>query len=366
MFAANNKISLRQLQVLLILDIFGTSVIILPRNIAKVAGNDAWISVLIGSLIMATLTLVLTKFGERYPDKTVVEHMSELFSRPVGFILSMGLALKLVLSAGLELRIFCEIIRQIMLFRTPIWVTAATMLLVCVYVAAGGYECRGRVGEILFVLAFLPFLFVLAAVGTSADYKNLLPAFTHTPSEVWKGTLITMLSFQGLEFLFLVFPYLERPKEAKKGVFSATLLAAMLMTVIVILAIATFGEISVKNKLFPVLQMIDTVDFPGAILERQDMFMMWFWMVSAFASVSASIFFVTIILQRAFQREKTRTSRWLFLVAPGVFLIMLLPSNIATAFKSMEKIKYYGDGFYILILPFVLLFFDSVKRRMKS
>ena len=46
MFSENDKISIRQLQALLILDLFGTGVVTLPRQTVNVAGNDAYIAVL--------------------------------------------------------------------------------------------------------------------------------------------------------------------------------------------------------------------------------------------------------------------------------------------------------------------------------
>ena len=39
----NDKISVRQLQVLLILDIFGTGVIVMPRIAASIAGENGWL-----------------------------------------------------------------------------------------------------------------------------------------------------------------------------------------------------------------------------------------------------------------------------------------------------------------------------------
>ena len=64
MFSENDKISIRQLQALLILDLFGTGVVTLPRQTVNVAGNDAYIAVLLGSIIMAVFTLVFTILGQ--------------------------------------------------------------------------------------------------------------------------------------------------------------------------------------------------------------------------------------------------------------------------------------------------------------
>ena len=365
MFSENDKISIRQLQALLILDLFGTAVVTLPRQTAISAGNDGWIAVLLGSGIMVLFTLFFTTLGQRYPDKTVVELSQRLLCRPIGLLLSLGLAIKLMIGAGLELRIFCEMIGKYMLFRTPIAITAAAMLFVCAYVAAEGYECRARTGEILFVFVFVPFLVLLLLALFTADYSNLQPVMSHSATELAQGAWKTILSFQGVELLFLVFPYLQKPKKAKKSTLTAGIVIGVFLTVITLLTIAVFGEYSVVSKLFPVLNMMDSVQLPGSFLDRQDIFLLWFWVASIFASVSAGLFFVTVILERM-QSDKSKkipARRWLIGIVVIVFLIALFPQDVAQTYDMMEKLKQYGGIFYILILPVVLLLLDTIKRR---
>lgn len=364
MFSENDKISIRQLQALLILDLFGTGVVTLPRQTVNAAGNDAYIAVLLGSIIMAVFTLVFTTLGQRYTDKTVVEISQMLLTRPIGLLISLVLAVKIMIGAGLELRIFCEMIGQSMLFRTPIFVTALAMLLICGYVSAIGYECRARTGEILFVFVFVPFLILMLLAVFTADYSNLRPVLSHSTSDIAKGAWYTILSFQGLEFLFLVFPYLQRPKKAKRGMLEAGFIIAFFMTLITLLTIAVFGQYSVVNKLFPVLQMMDSLQLPGSFLDRQDIFMLWFWVVSIFASVSAALFFVTILFERMQQNrnKKIPARKWMIFVMVIVFLVAVLPQDVASTHEYMEILKKYGGTFYILILPVVLLIIDNIKR----
>ncbi len=368
MFSENDKISIRQLQALLILDIFATAVVTLPRQTAIFAGNDGWICVLLGSSIMIIFTLFFTALSKRYPDKTVVEISQILLSRPIGLLISLGLAVKLVIGTGLQLRIFCEMIGQSMLFRTPVGVTAIAMLLVCGYVAAEGYECRARAGEILFVFVFVPFLVLLLLALFTADYSNLRPVMSHNGIELAQGSWKTILSFQGIELLFLVYPYLQRPKKAQKGILTAAVVIGFFMTLITLLTIAVFGEHSVANKLFPVLNMMDSVELPGSFLDRQDIFLLWFWVASIFASVSAGLFFVTVILERMQPQKSQKISarKWLIGIIIVVFAVALLPQNVAQTYDMMENLKVYGGVFYILVLPVLLLLLDTIKKRRKQ
>lgn len=366
MFAKNNKIAIRQLQALLVLDLFGTAIITLPRRTATTTGQDGWITVLIGSVFMAFWTFVLCRVGKRHPHRNFPQLFQTFLPLPLSLVVAAGLLLKLIAGAGLELRIFCEIVKQTMLFNTPIWATSACMLLVCAYVAANGFECRGRVAEILFVLVVIPFFILLLLTMTTADFNNLRPMFTHSTREFSKGIGVTILSFQGLEFLLLVYPYLREHQQADKNVFYIVLFTAVLMTTVTVLAIATFGEISVKSKLFPVLQMMDRIDFPGAFMDRQDVFILWFWVVSSFASVSAAVFFSSVLLRDIFPNGLRYRRSWLYLCVPIIFIASVFPSDLVKTYEYLEWLKKYPGVFYIFIVPVIILLVDYVRGGKKD
>ena len=66
MFAENRKISLRQLQILLLLDSFGTAVLFLPAELAQISGRACWVAALIGGGIFVLVSLLMTKVCNRF------------------------------------------------------------------------------------------------------------------------------------------------------------------------------------------------------------------------------------------------------------------------------------------------------------
>lgn len=362
MFSENQKISVRQLQILLILDIFGTGIITLPRRTAQAAGTNAWISVLIGGMIMVAFSFVLTSLSEQFPQKNFVEIIEQILSKPIGKLISIGFIIKILMTIGLQLRIFCEIIRQTMLFQTPIAVTSILMILVAAYAAMKGYECRARAGEVLIILIFIPLILVYITAMFSTDFSNLLPIYMTNSKGLMKGAAITAFSFQGLELLLLAYPFLNRQKGNKREFAATIAVITALMTITTILTIGKFGDITVQSKLFPALQMMDTVDFPGAFIERQDILIMWFWVVSAFASVSAGIYFTSFIFSKILEKEKKRK---IFLIAalPILFFISILPEDVASAYLLLGKVTLYGGGFYLFLLPTILFILNVFQKK---
>ena len=144
MFAENRKISIRQLQMLLLLDCFGTAVLFLPAELAEISGRGCFFAALLGGLGVSAASLLLTAVGRRMPNGTVVDWCRSVCGNCIGTILLLGLAGKILLDGMLELRIFSEIICRFMLPATPVWVLSLVLLLVAGALAAQGTEERRK------------------------------------------------------------------------------------------------------------------------------------------------------------------------------------------------------------------------------
>ena len=107
MFSQNEKISKRQLELLIILNCFSSGVLRLPTMAAKQSGYYGVVSVAIGLFIALVISLLVSRACKNMVGK----RLKEVFRfRVVGFILSGVFLLRLLLGAGIELRIFSEII----------------------------------------------------------------------------------------------------------------------------------------------------------------------------------------------------------------------------------------------------------------
>ncbi len=360
MIFENNKISLRQFQALLILDIFGTSIITLPRRTAEMAGQNGWLLIAGAAVLVFFYSQVINLLSMEFPDLTFVELSQKIATKPIGILLSAGLGVKLLLTTGLELRVFCEIIKQTMLLKTPIGVTGAFMLFTCAYIAWKGYETRARAAEILLVFMFVPLIIVFAIAAFKTDYSNLMPAFTIAPVDFVKGSVLTAFSFQGIEFLLLVHPFIKRPERVGNALRTAVVVIGVLMLLTTVITMARFGVEDIKVKLWPVLQMMDTIDIPGSFIERQDVIIMRFWVISTFAGVNAGLFLISLIGERMMREKKARKPLLLFFI-PVLWLIAMWPDNIAQTYEVLDWCNRYLGCLYFLIVPIILLLLSKIR-----
>ena len=361
MFAENRKISLRQLQILLLLDTFGTVILFLPAELAQVSGRGCWLAALAGGAVFAAVSLLLTTVGSKMPEGTAVEWCRFCFGNLVGGIFLLGLAGKLLLDGSMELRLFSEVVCRAMLPNTPVWVISLVILAVAGFLAAQGTECRGRTAEILFFAAALPMVIVLLAVAASTRFDRVLPLMLPSFAGVRKGIGAMSIVFQGLIFLYFIFPDLRKPAMAKGAVLKSAVTTTIFVTVIVFLCLAVYGEGVLSEKLLPTLQMMERVSFRGVFLTRQDILLLWFWMASVCIFLSGVLFYGSLLGVRLCRQQEEKRKSWLWGCLAAVFALSFLPENLSETYRLRMQIAPWSNLFYLIILPLLLLF--AAKRK---
>ena len=355
MFAENRKISLRQLQILLLLDSFGTAVLFLPAELAQVSGKGCWLAALAGGIVFVLIALLLAWTGNRMPEGTVVLWCRRAFGYVAGTVIAGGLGLKLLFDGMLELRIFSEIICRSMLPNTPVWVLSLVILAVAGALAAQGAECRGRAAEVLFFVVAVPLLLILAAVAVSAEYGRIRPVELPGLGDITGGIGAVSLVFQGLPFLYFVFPYLQKKEKTSAAVGISSLLTAGILTGIVLLCLAVYGEGVLAEKLLPALQMMERVSFTGVFLTRQDVLLLWFWMASVCIFLSGVVFYGSGLGARLCRQKKESRNGWFWGCLAALFLLSLLPEDLSMAYRLRLQAVPWLNLAYLVVLPAALL-----------
>ena len=69
----NDRIPPQALAVLLVITIAEINFLAVPRSLAEVAGRDAWISTILGFILVGSCFWLMYEISRRFPDKTLVE-----------------------------------------------------------------------------------------------------------------------------------------------------------------------------------------------------------------------------------------------------------------------------------------------------
>jgi len=357
----NDKISVRQLQVLLILDIFGTGVIVMPRIAAGIAGENGWLVAIFAMLATVVFAYVAASVGRKFPGVTFVDYTRRLLGNALGLLVILGLVAKIMFSISMEMRFFIEIVRETMLYQTPYFVIFSCMIAVSAYTAGKGIEVRARLCEILVMLVLLPFALVMLMAALDADYSNLLPVMRGPRvTDMAIGGLLIGSTYKGIEFLMLIHPYVDKPRQVRRAAVSAVAFVGVIVTLATVVTIAKFGAAGLTRQRWPFLEIMDTINFPGSFIERQDALMMSIWIISVFAILSAGLFFTAVILKDLL--KVGQRFHYVMAAVPVVLVISVLPGNIITLGGRLDMV-FAGLGLlYMLIVPLLLLAAAKVRK----
>ena len=361
MFSLNDKISMRQFQILLMLDIFGTGVIILPRKAALLAGRDGWIAFMLTIVLALFAVLLITRLVSRFPNKTLYEYAGTLVTRPIAFVLVFGLVIRIIIGMACELKFFVEIAKHVLLYNTPFTVIAASLLLVSAYAAGKGIETRARIGQIIIWIIFIPLVFVFIVIGANVDFSELKPILHYSDStQIFSGAFHMLFAFSGIEFILLISPYLNRHKHITKRAISGIFAIGVFMCIIIIMAISRFGPYNLQNQMWPVLEMMDMAPIPGSFIERQEAIMMSFWILSVFAMISAGLFFSAVAAKSALKVGKHK--HYMFVITALTFALSFVLKDVDIVYQLKELNFFYLGTVYMLILPAILLILAKLRR----
>jgi len=363
-FAFNDKISLRQVQALLFLAIFGFGITALPRRVAEFAGQDGWLGVLLATLVAILLVWIISSVTKMHQGLTFYEYVCKILTKPIGILVCLFLSARLILLAAFNLRIFAEITQNILLPTTPSFVIFAAILILAAYGASKGMEARARLAEILLLIAIIPLIAVFALSVREIDFTNLLPMFNAPLEDVGRSGYSALFAFNGLDMLLLISPFLARPKNLGKSAKAVVATMGGFMLAITTITIARFGAANITHHTWPVLKMMDTASMPGAIIDRQGALIMTFWIISAYAIINAALFFSSLLLKNVAKAGKH--THYILICLPIIAIIAALPVSLEDVYAHFNAYNnIFGVG-AMVVLPIILLIVGKIRGGVKN
>ena len=262
----NHTISARQGQALFFTGLLGISMVRLPSLAAALGGTWGWVWLGVGALGWAVMAYLAGEGDGLF-----------LIETAPGRVVLLLLAIKNAVLGAVWLRYFAETISQLLLPRTPLLLTEIVTLGVIAYGVFRGPACRGRTAEVLWGLMVVTLGLLCAFSASNVEVQKLIPSESF--GGVWTAVLVFFSGF-GLEDLLFLGKY-TKEKRRGSGLFHTGAVLAASMMALTALSLAIFGARTMAARRYPVLQLMDTIDFPLLFLERQDVWMTGIWIGSA-------------------------------------------------------------------------------------
>ena len=195
MFSHNGRISARQTMIILVIEMLNMGILLLPGICAEYVGRNGYILPILTIPIGIIYLFCITRLTTRFPDATLSEITEQIIGTGLARILIFAFVVKIMIGTAIELRLFGEMISQVMLPDTPLEVIILVLLLSVAYLAKSGIEAVVRMGEILAYFIFIPLVIILLFMSVQMDYREIMPFFQTNIRSVCYGTGIISLWF---------------------------------------------------------------------------------------------------------------------------------------------------------------------------
>lgn len=361
MFSHNGKVSVRQVEIFLILQMLNTTILLLPKVAGQYVGRNGYILPILAIILGVIYIYCIEGLTKQFPGQTIAEFLPEVVPSVIAYIILIIFAVKIVITTGLEVRMLGEMVSEVLLPKTPLQVIILTMLLTTAYLVKSGIEATGRMAEVLIYFVAVPLILVFILVVPHGDYRQLMPFFQTNIRSVGIGTFIVSLSFMPIELMLMLAGLMKKPEKAKRAMVVAVITIAIIEAIIIILTYVGVGFNEVLRQVWPVLTLMQSISMARSVVESQEILMMTGWILSIFMYISAGIYFTSLIGSRSLKYK--RENVFVLPLVPIVYFIAMIPQNLIEAYDYYNMFQRYFGIWFLLPIPLILALIAKGRRR---
>jgi spore germination protein KB len=270
-----------QVALLLVLSRTIAPIIFLPVVTLGETRTSAWVAALIAIFPSLILGWLILKLASKFPKETIIEYAPKLLGRWLGGILSLSLIFFFFFNFSFTLRQFGEFVVNSSMPETPIEVFAGLLAIGILYGVNQGVETIARGNA--FVLPIILGSVFLAIIGAAPNMKAeaLLPIISVPWLEIFKGVLLVFSWFAELTVLLILYPMINKPREAHLPIYGSIIFSCIFVAIIAISTIAVLGPLEAMDQTYPfysVVKMISLAD----VIERLESIFLAIWTASVY------------------------------------------------------------------------------------
>ncbi|MFT4412900.1 GerAB/ArcD/ProY family transporter [Fredinandcohnia humi] len=332
----------------------GVGILGFQRIIAKAAGYDSWISIILVGIAVHIVIWMIYKILD--PSKGDIIHVHiEIFGKWIGGIFSILFIIYLIAMPVTVIRSYIEVVEVWMFPEFNRWVFGLFTLLLAYYVIMGGLRTVTGISFFSVVLPLYIF-FVMIFPLEYAQPRNLLPILHHSLREIVQSTRDMSLSIIGFELILIYYPFIKDAKKSQKwahfGVFATT----VLYLIIALTAFMFYSEQQLEKQIWATLSMFKIVVMP--FVERFEYIGITSWYLVILPNVCITLWAASRGIKRIFSVQQRK----------ALIVIMALVLVMIGLFQTRMQIDLLNNymstfGFYFVFCYVPLLFIATVVIR---
>ncbi|MCU6708760.1 spore germination protein [Paenibacillus sp. J5C_2022] len=343
----------------------GSSIVIIPSPLTHIAGNGAWISLLI-SLMLGMLLLACMMYLYRiYPGMSFIEYSRAALGKWITLLLLIPFVTVMfwhVAGIVIEIGYF---FKSTMLKETPTYAVNALFFIMIALTARAGIEVMARMAAFLLLLMFGFVILVLVLVSNLYHFEYLLPVMPDGIRPILHASYISYgFPYAELVVFAMILPYVRKQDtyKVRKHLFAALVVNGLIIMLSIIGSILVLGPLAgdLKYSLYQLARLI----YIQEILERIES-VIGFSLIVGFYFKTAIL--LLILMRVLAELLKLRNDK--LLTFPVAFICFMLSVTTYTEEVKMEQLVNVIWPFlnsFVYVLPMLLIAAVTfIKRCLK-
>jgi len=335
------KISKKQLQLMLVMTVLGTSLLVLPTGVTAVSKQDAWLSLAAAGFVNLYTAVMIISLSLRFPGRTFIQYLEDILGRYGGKFLAFAYLLFFIRTTSITAREYSEFLATTVMPDTPMPVFIVGVILMAGYAVYNGVEVVGRTAEIFVPFVIVPFLVLIPMVAYLIHVDRLLPVFSEGILPVVKGSMAPIAFGGEILLAGMLLPYLNKPEEGKQAAVSAVITIYLVLIVSTVLTITVFGTAEAGVYRYSAFELSRVARFGP--LDHLDPVGVTIWVAGGFIKISV-FYYVTVLA----------TAQWLELrdYRPLVWPYgLILVSTGYLLFENINQLGYETARIFPFLAP---------------
>ncbi|MEH7514217.1 GerAB/ArcD/ProY family transporter [Gottfriedia acidiceleris] len=243
----------------------GVGVLGFQRFIAKNAGYDAWISVIIAGFVVNIVVWLMFKLLDA-ANGDIIDAHRQFFGNIIGSAFSLVIVAYYIIAGISVLRLYIEIVQVWMFPTMPTWMLSTAILLLCYYIISGGFRIVAGIAFLsgIFTALLYALLFHLPVRYIHVD--NLLPVFSHSFKDILLSAKQSIYTMAGFEILLMVYPFIRNGNKSQKFAQYGVAFSSLIFTLSAVSTFFLLSEKQLAHVIWARIYIAKLIHFP--FLER--------------------------------------------------------------------------------------------------
>lgn len=357
---SDDKITATQAAIFLTNTVLGAGILTLPRGVSQATKTpDAWLTILLGGVIIMGIILLMVKLCQQFPGQTVFQFAGTIVGKFPGKLISLILILNFIVVAGFEIRTLAEVSVFFLLEGTPLEAVVLPFIWVGTYLVLGGINSIARVFQIVLPISILVLLVSFGVSLRLFDIDNLRPVLGSGLKPVVQGLKSSILIYAGCEVVLTLIAFMQHPQQAVKAMLGGIAIPFGLYLLTVVLVIGGLSIDAVITSTWPTIDLVRSFEVTGFFVERLEFPLMVIWLMQMFCNF-CSFFFQASLGCSQLMNVPIRPV--IFALVPIIFLSTMIPKSIQGLFSLGDTIGLLGVGMFFVI-PLLLSLIWLIRRK---